>query len=187
MNRNETSPNPTTDTEKLRIFEKSAYLDSTGYQYNISTNSSGVFFETVREYDTAKWTFHKDLSPTTRLAVLPILAMISMVVYVLVKICQYRRDKAKWKARGDVEFCDDDDFNYGILSPGDKNFRLVDIRSDGSSMYDTVNSFRMLQNGNGGKLHTGRFRYLQGFYIQLIKQEVCKKSDQPLYLIGSNI
>ncbi|CAG5125130.1 unnamed protein product [Candidula unifasciata] len=81
------------------------------------------------------------------LAFLPILGFIIFVICSLLKVYKWSRDSARWKARGDVEFGDEAEVNYGIIQAGDKDFCQIDILSDGTSVYDTVNSLRFFGNG----------------------------------------
>ena len=102
-----------------------------------------------REYDTAAWAFKSDGQVVTpNLAFLPILGLFLLVVCSSLKAYKWSRENSRMKARGDVEIWDEDDVNYGILQEGDKNYLHVEMRGDGSSLYDTITSFGMLGNGN---------------------------------------
>ncbi|XP_005111948.1 uncharacterized protein LOC101847234 [Aplysia californica] len=110
-----------------------------------------------REYDTAGWTFEQEKWPLLNLTILPILAVLIFLVCVALKMYKWYRDGSKLKARGDVEFGDESEVNYGIITAGDKHFCQIDIRSDTTSVYDTVNSFRYM--GNGAAIQPGPHPY----------------------------
>ncbi|KAK3801318.1 hypothetical protein RRG08_023589 [Elysia crispata] len=102
-----------------------------------------------REYDTAAWAFKTDAQVVTpNLAFLPILGLVLLVICSSLKAYKWSRENSRMKARGDVEIWEEDDVNYGILQEGDKNYLHVEMRGDGSSLYDTITSFGMIGNGN---------------------------------------
>ncbi|GFO29620.1 hypothetical protein PoB_005612500 [Plakobranchus ocellatus] len=123
---------------------------------SVASGFGGIFHHNAthvrpvpKEYDTAAWAFKNDGEVVTpNLAFLPILALFLVVMCSLLKAYKWSRENSRLKARGDVEIWDEDDVNYSILQEGDKNYLHVDIRGDGASLYDTVNSFGMLGNGN---------------------------------------
>ena len=49
------------------------------------------------------------------------------------------------KARGQLDFHDEDEHNYSIITAGEAGYHEVDLRSDCTSMYDTLTSFRAMR------------------------------------------
>ena len=95
-----------------------------------------------RVYDTAGWTFglpRADYGDTDKW--MAILALMVFVVAIMLRICKWRRESARW-AR-DME-SGDMSSNYGIITVGDKQY--CPIPPDNLSVYDTVNSFRFWNN-----------------------------------------
>ncbi|XP_070204244.1 uncharacterized protein [Littorina saxatilis] len=97
-------------------------------------------------YDTAGWLpkhgIRQDRS--VNLIVLPMLVIFCFVLGVCLKCYSWVRDQDRIKARGQLDF-EDDEINYEIITAGEQGYREVDIRSDCTSMYDTINSFRSLR------------------------------------------
>lgn len=111
---------------------------------NLKENNQGKLWHV---YSSNMWANSSKVHQAKSLAFLPILAFIIFVICSLLKAYKWSRDSARWKARGDVEFSDEGEVNYGIIKAGDKDFCQIDILSDGASVYDTVNSLRFLGNG----------------------------------------
>lgn len=133
---------------------------------------------TSREVDSAGWLFHVKESPTSNLTVLPILAILLFVICVILRFYKWSRDEARYKARGDVEFCEDSEVNYGIIQAGEKEYCNIDMRGDGISNYDTVNSFRAL--GNGFPLSINDPQYYHDT-VTSIKSLVLQRADGSQY------
>lgn len=96
-------------------------------------------------YSTAAWMPRRGIKPdkSINLTVLPMLAFVFFVFGVCVKCYSWVRDQDRNKARGQLDFEDGDEVNYNmIITPGEQGYREVDIRSDSTSIYDTVTSFR---------------------------------------------
>ena len=98
-------------------------------------------------YSTAGWLPSRGIKPdrSVNLSVLPMLAFGFFFFGVCIKCYSWVRDQDRTKARGQLDFEDDDDVNYGIITAGERGYREVDIRSDSTSMYDTVTSFRSIR------------------------------------------
>ncbi|CAL1541479.1 unnamed protein product, partial [Lymnaea stagnalis] len=131
-----------------------------------------------QEVDTAGWLFQSKESPTSNLTVLPILAILLFVICVIHRFYKWSRDDARFKARGDVEFGEDSEVNYGIIQAGDKEFCNIDMRGDGISVYDTVNSFRAF--GNGFPLSINDPQYYHDT-VTSIKSLVLQRADGSQY------
>ena len=95
-------------------------------------------------YSTADWMPKRGIKPdkSVNLTVLPMLAFVFFVFGVCLKCYSWMRDQERTKARGQLDFEDDDEVNYNIITAGEQGYREVDIRSDATSIYDTVTSFR---------------------------------------------
>lgn len=97
-------------------------------------------------YDTTGWLPKKGFYTDRKvnLAVLPMLAFIIFIFGVCVKCYSWMRDQDRRKARGTLDF-EDDEQNYTIITEGEHGYREVDFRSDTTSMYDTLTSFRSMR------------------------------------------
>lgn len=95
------------------------------------------------------WLFDREKpNEVQKITVLPVLAIIFFVVCLMLKCYKWYKESVQMKTRGDYEFGNESEVNYGIITAGDKEFCHVEIRSDTTSVYDTVNSFRLLGNGH---------------------------------------
>ncbi|KAI8782444.1 hypothetical protein BgiBS90_015931 [Biomphalaria glabrata] len=130
-----------------------------------------------RVYDPAKL-FRSEPSHVSNLAFLPILAIIVFVVCILLKAYNWSREDARFKARGDVEFGDDSEVNYGIITEGDKEYCDIDMRGDGISVYDTVNSYRSLGNGFTPSINSPQYYHDT---VTSIKSLVLQRADGSQY------
>lgn len=90
-----------------------------------------------------------DSDPDQRvnLTFLPMLAFIFFIFGVCIKCYTWMRDTDRKKARGTLDF-EDDEVNYSIITAGEQGYREIDFRSDNMSLYDTVTSFRSLPNND---------------------------------------
>lgn len=95
-----------------------------------------------RWYHTAGWLPQKGLHPerSVNLTVLPMLAFAFFLFGVCIKCFSWMREHDRTKDRGQLDFEDADELNYTIITAGEHG--EVDLRSDTTSMYDTVTSFR---------------------------------------------
>lgn len=126
----------------------------------------------ILEYTPDERSFDSELQQAPSLAFLPLLGIIIFVICSLLKVCKWSRDNARWKARGDVEFGDEAEVNYGIITAGDKDFCQIDIRSDGASVYDTVNSLRLLGNGYASQVSENLSHNTVTSYRSLLMQRI---------------
>ena len=109
-----------------------------------SSNMAGIKPKTQVWYSTAGWMPTRGIKPdrSINLTVLPMLAFAFFVFGICIKCYAWMREQDRKKSRGQLDFEDDDEVNYSIITAGDQGYREVDLRSDTTSMYDTVNSFR---------------------------------------------
>ncbi|XP_059177417.1 uncharacterized protein LOC131956830 [Physella acuta] len=139
-------------------------------------NSTNVAVENRGSASTPGWVVPTPKDHTTNLTFLPILALIIFLICTLLKVYKWCRDDARHKARGDVEFGDDSEVNYGIISAGDKEY--IDVRSDGISVYDTVSSFRGLGNGYAYSYNSPQYYHET---VTSIKSLVLQRADGSQY------
>ncbi|KAL8588144.1 hypothetical protein ACOMHN_044114 [Nucella lapillus] len=129
-----------------------AHIQADDPERGISSTSSAVTAESAsrdpqgkaRYGGTANWLPPGGITHdrSVNLAVLPMLALFFFVFGVCVRCYSWMRDQDRSKARGQLDFEDVDEVNYGIITAGEQGYREVDLRSDSTSMYDTVTSFR---------------------------------------------
>ncbi|GFS02737.1 hypothetical protein ElyMa_006452200 [Elysia marginata] len=139
------------NTQRLSSGQNVSSVLGAGLNMAVAVNATSYTRRESREYDTAAWAFKSDDHVVTpNLAFLPILGLFLLIICSSLKAFKWSREHSRMKARGDVEIWDDDDdgVNYGILQEGDKNYLHVEMRGDGSSLYDTITSFGMIGNGN---------------------------------------
>ncbi|KAH9525753.1 hypothetical protein Btru_002267 [Bulinus truncatus] len=117
-------------------------------------------------------------SHASNLAFLPILAILVFVICILLKAYSWSREEARFKARGDVEFGDDSEVNYGIIQEGDKEYCNIDMQGDGISVYDTVNSFRSFNNGFAPSVNSPQYYHDT---VTSIKSLVLQRADGSQY------
>ncbi|BFZ18422.1 hypothetical protein BsWGS_21461 [Bradybaena similaris] len=106
-----------------------------------------------REFDTARWTFRSEQKEMPNLVFMPIIAIIILIVCSLVKAYQWSQGRELWKAKVNVEFSEETEEN--VSSIGNRDFSPSENHSDAGSLYDTVGSFRLLENGYAIQLNEG--------------------------------
>ncbi|CAG5133592.1 unnamed protein product [Candidula unifasciata] len=106
-----------------------------------------------REYDTARWTFRFEHKEMPNLTFMPIVAVIIFVLCCLLKIYQWSRGRDLWKAGVNVELSEVTEEN--VSSDGNRDLSASGNPSDGGSCYDTISSFRLIDNGYAIELNQG--------------------------------
>lgn len=133
---------------------------SENFKTGVSNNSYALLHKgtlqlsgSSREFDTAKWTFRSEQKEMPNLAFMPIIAIIILILCSLVKAYQWSQGRELWKAKVNVEFSEETEEN--VSSIGNRDFSPSENHSDAGSLYDTVGSFRLLENGYAIQLNEG--------------------------------